>query len=126
MYRPDRPTPKRPVDGLQFDVDVKLRTRIGIGKGFKMETQFTTLVRYDSPGQAFAVQEILISAGIDARVVDASSDMTDTRLSQEARPALPMQGGDILLQVPEQQAKEAGDVLAERADDMMGQNPSTQ
>lgn len=91
-----------------------------------MATQFTTLVRYDSPEQAFAVQEVLTGAGIDARVVDASSDMTESRLSQEARPALPMQGGDTLLQVPEQQAKEAGDVLAERADDMMGQNPSTQ
>lgn len=91
-----------------------------------METRFVTLLRFDSPDQAFAMREALVNAGIDARVVDASSDMTETRLSEEAKPALPMQGGDVLLRVPERQAKEAGEVLAEGADDAMGSNPSVQ
>ncbi|GMV91502.1 MAG: hypothetical protein AMXMBFR82_12800 [Candidatus Hydrogenedentota bacterium] len=93
---------------------------------YAMESQFITRIRYDTSDHAFVVQKVLTGSGIDARVVDASSNMTETRLSLEARPPLPMQGGDILLQVPDHQAKEAGEVLAERADDMMGQNPSTQ
>lgn len=79
-----------------------------------MYKRYCTLVRYDSADEAFAVRHMLENAGIEAHVIDASSDLMETRLSREA-PAQRMQGG-VLLQVPNIQVEEAGEILAERAE----------
>jgi len=79
-----------------------------------MNTRYCTLVRYDSADEAFVVRHMLENAGIEAHVVDASSDLMETRLGREASTP-PMQGG-VLLQVPKMQIEEAGEILAERAE----------
>lgn len=79
-----------------------------------MNNRYCTLVRYDSADEAFVVRHMLENAGIEAHVIDASSDLMETRLGREAS-AQPMPGG-VLLQVPKIQVEEAGEVLAERAE----------
>lgn len=82
-----------------------------------MPERFVTLARYQHQEQALYHKERLENAGIDAIVV---SD----REGEPPEPhSLPLAGGPVLLQVPERDAKAAGEVFVEDADDAMGQNP---
>lgn len=75
-----------------------------------MSERLVTLLRYEDPDQALYFQERLESEGI--RVV-----ITDERLGEgEPDQALPGSGGNVLLQVPETQAKEAADILEQAVD----------
>lgn len=75
-----------------------------------MRERLVTLLRYEDPDQASYYQERLEAEGIRVVVTDAR------REEGEPDQALPSTGGDVLLQVPETQAKEAADIIEQAVD----------
>lgn len=79
-----------------------------------------TLMRFENPSQARFHAERLEADGITTFV-------ENERVGEPPEPhTLPVGGGPVLLQVPESEAKRAGEVLQEGFDSDMGesQNPS--
>lgn len=85
-----------------------------------MEDRFVSLMSFDHEYQAQFYRELLENAGIAVHLANESTP--DTTTSREALPEL---GGPIQLMVREQDAKSAGELLAESFDDRMdGGNPA--
>lgn len=94
-----------------------------------MQERMVTLMRYQDIDQAMYHQEMLENAGISTTIVDNSKtdefDAIPTLVDDLEQAALPALGGPVQLQVPESQAKMAGEVLAEGYDEAMDGNPAT-
>ncbi len=91
-----------------------------------MNERMVTLLRFDTIEQTTFARERLENAGIRVFVIETGrTDKEPGGSNVGIDRALPMQNGCILVQVPEHQATEAGAVLEENADQIMGQNPST-
>jgi hypothetical protein len=85
-----------------------------------MEERFVSLMSFDHEHQAQYYRERLENAGITVRLSNESTSEIVT-----SREALPKLGGPVQLQVREQDAKRAGDLLSESFDDQMeGENPA--
>ncbi|MFO7976369.1 MAG: DUF2007 domain-containing protein [Candidatus Hydrogenedentota bacterium] len=85
-----------------------------------MEERYVNLMSFDHEHQAQYYRERLENAGIAAHLANVS-----TRDTVTSREALPKLGGPIQLQVREEDAKRAGELLAESFDDRLdGENPA--
>jgi len=85
-----------------------------------MEERFVSLMSFDHEDQAQYYRERLENAGFTVQLANEST--SDIVTSREALPKL---GGPIQLQVREEVAKRAGDLLAESFDNHMdGGNPA--
>ncbi|MCC6145164.1 MAG: hypothetical protein IT368_15260 [Candidatus Hydrogenedentes bacterium] len=70
-----------------------------------MAERMVTLLRYQDPDQAIFYTELLENAGIPVEIVD-QREMDEDEVPEA--PALPGEGGRVLLQVPESRAEERG------------------
>ena len=78
-----------------------------------MAERLVTMLRYEHPDQALVFQEFLENEGIKAIITDARPD------DGPPEEALPGPGNNVLLQVPESEAKRAGEILQEEFDHEM-------
>jgi hypothetical protein len=79
-----------------------------------MQTEWTTLERFEDVDQALYHREALENAGITVRVFD------DNETGPPPLPPAPAAYGGVLLQVPAEEAQRAATVLEEEASRLMG------
>ena len=77
-----------------------------------------TITRFETFDQAEYYVDRLEHEGIAVRVVDESTQ------AEYVRDALPGMAGPVLVQVPETDAAQAGQILEEELDEFLGDNPA--